>query len=214
MAVQPLVLFLQLLLASYVFDTATALAKDDKSQKEEAIKARFSLKLPHTAKYHPQDVDEFLRQHEAAAHLGAGAAAKPVLKVFGDEGEKYYGFDYERFGQHANIDIDHDEGREYIEGEGFNRTVGYMLPIGLHIDTDQPTSAAESNNSNNAKRWLRYFGPRASRLIKRQQTSCPANSSPCTSLGKPGICCPSGTTCSNVPDTGFGIVGCCPSMSI
>jgi hypothetical protein len=39
---------------------------------------------------------------------------------------------------------------------------------------------------------------------------CPDGTNACTSLGEPNSCCGTSDICINVPDTGFGSVGCCP----
>ncbi|KAL2196488.1 hypothetical protein P885DRAFT_78213 [Corynascus similis CBS 632.67] len=57
------------------------------------------------------------------------------------------------------------------------------------------------------------FGRTASALalLEKRQWACPSGTSSCSSIGFPNSCCGEGETCMEVPDTGLGPVGCCPS---
>jgi hypothetical protein len=48
-------------------------------------------------------------------------------------------------------------------------------------------------------------------FLERRQWSCPTGTSSCASIGYPNSCCREGETCFEVPDTGLGPVGCCPT---
>lgn len=50
--------------------------------------------------------------------------------------------------------------------------------------------------------------PRAA--LWRRDFKCPDGTGACTSIGAPNSCCSTSDLCINVPDTGFGNVGCCP----
>jgi hypothetical protein len=48
-------------------------------------------------------------------------------------------------------------------------------------------------------------------FLEKRQWSCPSGTSSCSAIGYPNSCCGAGETCMQVPDTGLGPVGCCPS---
>ncbi|AEO55944.1 hypothetical protein MYCTH_2300296 [Thermothelomyces thermophilus ATCC 42464] len=48
-------------------------------------------------------------------------------------------------------------------------------------------------------------------LLEKRQWACPSGTSSCSSIGFPNSCCGQDETCVEVPDTGLGPVGCCPS---
>ncbi|KAK4153919.1 hypothetical protein C8A00DRAFT_43234 [Chaetomidium leptoderma] len=48
-------------------------------------------------------------------------------------------------------------------------------------------------------------------FLERRQWACPSGTNSCSSIGFPNSCCGEGETCMEVPDTGLGPVGCCPS---
>lgn len=54
------------------------------------------------------------------------------------------------------------------------------------------------------------FGNSGTQLASRD-FKCPTGTSACTSINRSDRCCSAGDTCVNVPDTGSGDVGCCPS---
>lgn len=47
--------------------------------------------------------------------------------------------------------------------------------------------------------------------IYRRDFSCPDGTTSCSSIGQSNSCCQNGLTCNIIPDTGLGIVGCCPA---
>ncbi|KAK4121090.1 hypothetical protein N657DRAFT_578450 [Parathielavia appendiculata] len=47
--------------------------------------------------------------------------------------------------------------------------------------------------------------------FERRQWACPSGTRSCSSIGYPNSCCGESETCMEVPDTGLGPVGCCPS---
>ncbi|KAJ6260344.1 hypothetical protein Dda_4570 [Drechslerella dactyloides] len=143
------------------------------------------LRLPETAKYRPADVEELVRQHEDAV---ANGMPRPVMKLFADAvdaGEKYY-FHVDSFGVEANVGVQY-------------------LPVNVHFDfTDDDDSSPDGEDA--------LLDKRAGEHSKRQ-ASCPSGSAPCVNISKLGVCCPGGTACVNIQDTGFGTVGCCPNGS-
>ena len=45
--------------------------------------------------------------------------------------------------------------------------------------------------------------------LHRRDFVCPDSTTNCAAIGQPNSCCQNGLTCSIIPDTGLGIVGCC-----
>ncbi|KAF3936469.1 hypothetical protein ABW19_dt0207887 [Dactylella cylindrospora] len=157
--------------------------------------ARYTLRLPETAKYYPQDIDDLLRQYDASKNSGV----KPVMKLpeSGDEGQKYY--DFESF---VSFPSENFEGNlDFKDGKQF-------APANLHDAT------ASTHLGRAELGWTAWLKSPFGRLEKRQQLVCPAGNSPCTNIQQSGSCCPSGTTCVIIQDTGFGSVGCCPNGQV
>lgn len=50
-------------------------------------------------------------------------------------------------------------------------------------------------------------------FLEKRQWACPSGTSSCADIGYPNSCCGTTETCMEVPDTGLGPVGCCPSGS-
>jgi hypothetical protein len=48
-------------------------------------------------------------------------------------------------------------------------------------------------------------------FLEKRHWACPSGTTSCSSIGFPNSCCGTGETCMEVPDTGLGPVGCCPS---
>src|SRR3954470_21879513 len=102
-------LLLQLLLKVGIFVAAA----DETQAQSSKSQARYTLRLPETAKYHPHDIDDLIRQYDSAG------AIKPVMKIFGNaEDEKYYDFD-------SFISLPKDDG---------NATCAkHYLPLKVHV---------------------------------------------------------------------------------
>lgn len=149
---------------------------------------RYTLRLPATAKYYPKDLEDLVQQYDSAHQNGV---PKPIMKLFKgvDEGEKYY--DFESY--HHTID---------------RIPKGLFLPVNRHHSTHH-----EGAEGSQEAGWTPWVSP-LKRLGKRQNApACPSGNLACTNVQKPGYCCPTGSTCVNIQDTGFGSVGCCPSRS-
>ncbi|KAF3922175.1 hypothetical protein ABW21_db0205117 [Orbilia brochopaga] len=142
------------------------------------------LRLPETAKYRPQDVEELVRQHDDAV---ANGAPRPVMKLFADidAGEKYYPH-VDSYG--IVVDLPGDTGLIHI-------------PVNVHFT--ELDDEEEEDDDQGAMR----LGRRAAGSRVKRQASCPSGNSPCTGIGKPGICCPGGTTYNQCPQGSGG--GCC-----
>lgn len=75
----------------------------------------------------------------------------------------------------------------------------------------QAPFALHGNQQGNAR-------PLAGRLLKsprdifsldQRAFSCPGGTTACTSINRPNSCCPNGSTCQSITDSGQGDVGCC-----
>ena len=53
--------------------------------------------------------------------------------------------------------------------------------------------------------------PRATFHPEKRDFQCPGDTTVCSSINQPNSCCPAGTTCQSITDSGNGAVGCCPS---
>ncbi|EPS37330.1 hypothetical protein H072_8993 [Dactylellina haptotyla CBS 200.50] len=153
----------------------------------------YTLRLPPTAKYYPKDVDDLVRQY-AASNADSPGQRKPVMKLFangGDEGQKYYN-DFDSFISFPLRNRDLESGKLY-------------LPVNAHL--------IRQTEDGSKVGWTAWFKFPREGLEKRQQSdaSCPSGNSACTNILKPGYCCPTGTSCVSIQDTGFGAVGCCPN---
>ena len=74
----------------------------------------------------------------------------------------------------------------------------FQAPFALHRDTE--TTPFYSH-------WARGLFP----LLHERAFSCPNGTNACTGLNRPNSCCPFGSTCQLVTDTGQGDVACCGS---
>ncbi|KAK6351819.1 hypothetical protein TWF718_004964 [Orbilia javanica] len=158
---------------------------------------KYTLRLPATAKYYPKDIDELIQQYEDYDPQDAVQRFnKPVMKLLAhvraDEGEKYYDFD--SFFSYSGV---------HPADEGGLQPGKLYLPSHPHGER-----AGDRRKDQNWTFWFKY--PPALRKRKVQtEVACPPGNLPCTNILKPGYCCPGGTTCVSIQDTGFGSVGCC-----
>ncbi|KAK4104249.1 hypothetical protein N658DRAFT_484252 [Parathielavia hyrcaniae] len=75
-----------------------------------------------------------------------------------------------------------------------------------------PEEEEDDDESTSSPGWD-LFRRAASALafLERRQWACPSGTRNCSSIGYPNSCCGESETCMEVPDTGLGPVGCCPS---
>lgn len=71
----------------------------------------------------------------------------------------------------------------------------FHAPFALHRDTDTAPS----------------YLHRARGLLSDRAFQCPSDTDPCTGINRPNSCCPSGSSCQLVTDSGQGDVACCGS---
>ena len=55
--------------------------------------------------------------------------------------------------------------------------------------------------------------PRAIFGLDKRAYQCPGGTTVCTNINQSNSCCPTGTVCQSITDTGSGAVGCCPEGS-
>ena len=93
----------------------------------------------------------------------------------------------------------HLDGRDNSE-DWANASIPQPLqaPYALHVNGDFDT---------------RLKSPRAIFGLDKRQFQCPGDTTVCTSISQPNSCCPTGTVCQSITDTGDGAVGCCPEGS-
>lgn len=74
----------------------------------------------------------------------------------------------------------------------------FQAPFALHRDFDSPPSISH---------WARALLPQ----LHDRAFHCPTDTDACTSIDRPNSCCPSGSSCQLVTDSGQGDVACCGS---
>ena len=76
----------------------------------------------------------------------------------------------------------------------------FQAPFAVHINPEYEI-----------RKLLRrvLVSPRAIFSLDKRQFTCPTKTVVCSKINKPNSCCPSGTTCTSITDTGSGDVGCC-----
>ena len=148
--------------------------------------------------------------------------ATPVLvsvrKMGGEQGEMFFP-EYWRFDTVKQQELVLDSGTREPPRNRFaplngrdssedwaNASIAQPLqaPFALHIDGD-------FDNQPLRGRFLK--SPRAIFGLDKRQFQCPGDTTVCTSISQPNSCCPTGTVCQSITDTGSGAVGCCPEGS-
>lgn len=91
-------------------------------------------------------------------------------------------------------------------GDWANASIPQPLqaPFALHTSED-------FDNQPIRGRFL--ISPRAIFGLDKRQFQCPGDTTVCTNIKQPNSCCPTGTVCQSITDTGSGAVGCCPEGS-
>lgn len=79
-----------------------------------------------------------------------------------------------------------------------------QAPFALHVNGDF---------DNQPLRGRLLKSPRAIFGLDKRQFQCPGDTTVCTNISQPNSCCPTGTVCQSITDTGSGTVGCCPEGS-
>ena len=132
-----------------------------------------------------------------------------VFKMTEDEGEKFY-MEYWQFGgstpRAPMLDIAstpslrrRDEKEEALLLANLSIPISYRPAFALHTEHDFQSPD------------LRVREREALTLLQTRQFSCPTGTSSCSAIGYPNSCCATDETCFQIPDTGLGSVGCCPS---
>ncbi|KAF2707088.1 hypothetical protein K504DRAFT_410951 [Pleomassaria siparia CBS 279.74] len=150
--------------------------------------------LPSHMKYFPEDEVHVRRSLSISERLQRGEKPVGVKKMSGDPGEMFF-LDNWIFADDEVDKRDSDtDGSELETKTLVNGTILAMSPLRPHIEQ-------------NLFDPLLRIAPRASLFARG--FACPEGTKACTSLGAPNSCCGTSDTCINVPDTGFGTVGCC-----
>lgn len=144
-----------------------------------------------------------------------------VRKVSAENpGEKYYwDWEHEATSQQGfllglgnnNLEVDEPELDDEWEEEGQQEGEVDVVVV-VEVEEGEETPQA---NKYSAPLRMRSFasddGIIGVLLGKRQNFQCPTGTYACTSIGVPGSCCRTDEICERIPDTGMGVVGCCPS---
>jgi len=145
----------------------------------------------------------------AEAHMLVG-----VRKMSDDQGEMFFP-EYWSFG----ASNDHDTQLNLGKRKATLRSLGrfderndsndwantsipqpFQAPFALHTDLESESRPLGGSL---------LKSPRAIFPLDKRDFQCPGNTIVCTLINRPNSCCPTGTTCNIVTDTGYGDVGCC-----
>ncbi|KAL9117435.1 MAG: hypothetical protein Q9187_006029 [Circinaria calcarea] len=178
-----------------------------------AIDVQWPYNLPPHVKYFPEDEAMVRRNVEIHRKL---VEDKPrgVRKMSIDEGEMFF-LDYWQFdlgddaswSDQPNPDVNRRTPPLYQQYEetdsaepGKNASLPWFLQPPFPLHYKQPIIS----NPLLRRLWRTPFAE-----LDRRDFQCPTNTSDCLDVGFPNSCCPTGTTCIGVTDTGSGGVGCC-----
>ena len=163
-------------------------------------------------------VDAEFGRDGTSTSSNATAMLVSVRKMGGDQGEMFFP-EYWRFDtvkeqesvldsgtrEPPRIKYAHLNGRDNSE-DWANASIPQPLqaPFALHANGDF---------ANRSLRGRFLESPRAIFGLDKRQFQCPGDTTVCTSISQPNSCCPTGTVCQSITDTGNGAVGCCPEGS-
>ena len=163
-------------------------------------------------------IDAIRRRDGTSLSSNTAPMLVSVRKMGGDEGEMFFP-EYWRFDtvkeqesvlnsgmrEHLPNKFAHLDGRDNPE-DWANASISQPLqaPFALHANGDF---------DNRPLRGHFLKSPRAIFGLDKRQFQCPGDTTVCTSINQPNSCCPTGTVCQSITDTGSGAVGCCPEGS-
>lgn len=156
----------------------------------------------------------FSRRSEASRTNVESQVLVGLRKMSDDQGEMFFP-EYWSFEVASNPDA---------QG-GIGKRIPVLRPVG-HLDerenlggsanasTPLPFQAPFALHTGREVDSRRHLGgllmsPRDIFSLDKRQFQCPGNTVVCTSISRPNSCCPTGTTCNIITDTGYGDVGCC-----
>ena len=187
--------------------------------------------LPPHVKYWPEDRPNQIRDLEGIYRQQfMPLAPKAVKKMSTDEGEKFYlhYWEYDSVDTVMSMSAPEEscdsEQRDVESGQKIRPRVAehdreynasmpmpFSLPLRRHTQDTSPNPHFKKDLSYYSSLFLRPPRAGLAELVKRG-FQCPTGSSDCGSIGRPNTCCNQGETCSIIPDTGLGDVGCCPPL--
>ena len=172
---------------------------------------------PRASRSVPQ-IDAILGRHGISTSINATTMLVSVRKMGGEQGEMFFP-EYWRFdtmmeqesvfdsgtGEPPRNEFAHLDVRDNSE-DWANASIPQPLqaPFALHFHGDFDNRSLRS-------RFLK--SPRAIFGLDKRQFQCPGDTTVCSSISQPNSCCPTGTVCQSITDTGNGAVGCCPEGS-
>ena len=178
-----------------------------------ALDVQWPYNLPPHVKYFPEDEPLVQRNVETQRKV-VEQTPLGVRKMSIDEGEMFF-LDYWQFdlGDNAAWSGRRESamnGRtptlhgKYEEMDGREPVTNASIPLFL-----QPPFHLHNKHPVTSNPVLRRLPRTLFAQLDRRDFLCPTNTSDCLSVGFPNSCCPTGTTCIGVTDTGSGGVGCC-----
>ena len=163
-------------------------------------------------------IDAIPRRDGISTSGNATTMLVSVRKMGGEQGEMFFP-EYWRFdtvkdqesvldsgmGEPPRNEFVHLDGRANSE-DWANASILQPLqaPFALHVNGD-------FDNRSLRGRFLE--SPRAIFGLDKRQFQCPGDTTACSNINQPNSCCPTGTVCQSITDTGNGAVGCCPEGS-
>ncbi|KAH7399932.1 hypothetical protein BKA64DRAFT_469500 [Cadophora sp. MPI-SDFR-AT-0126] len=187
--------------------------------------AQWPYNLPPHVKFWPEDPPSRRRDLEAIEeHIRLGRKPVGVMKMSDDEGEKFY-MEYWQFegeleldGQRRVFDSPRESAavrrrNDFSQSEEEDRSKGnesavvnFRPSFVLHTEN---IAGAEELKARQVLRSRDVAGVLAA--LKARDFTCPTGTKDCSMLMSPTSCCATDETCFSIPDTGLGVIGCCPS---
>ncbi|KAK0104021.1 hypothetical protein ONS96_005126 [Cadophora gregata f. sp. sojae] len=180
--------------------------------------AQWPYNLPPHVKFWPEDPPSRRRDLEAIEeHIRLGRKPVGVMKMSDDEGEKFY-MEYWQFegeleqkglletrSESSVLRRDSSLQKDGLQGNE-STVLQFMPPFLLHTEN---TAGAEDLKARDLVR-----GRDAARVLAALQArdfTCPTGTNSCSMPMSPTSCCATDEVCFSIPDTGLGVVGCCPA---
>jgi progranulin len=167
--------------------------------------------FPAHAKFFPEDPPTRRRDLEAVQeHILAGHVPVAIKKMGEDESEmffpEYWGF----VEPDSSVQFSLFKDREGDDDATLLANASLPKPA-FAFHTNKENSLTEQAPLDSRIRALGARHPAvALALLKERGFQCPGNTSACTSIGYPNLCCGTDDGCFVITDTGLGPVGCCP----
>ncbi|KAG9236222.1 hypothetical protein BJ875DRAFT_237371 [Amylocarpus encephaloides] len=144
------------------------------------------------------------RRRAAEEHLRMGRSPIGVMKMSGDEGEKFY-MEYWQFqgniGQSSSpaSPVRPRDDEEVILLANGSMAIPFRAPLALHLGHE-----LEDYQD------LRAREAAVLAILEKREFTCPTGYLACAGIGFPNSCCAANENCFSIQDTGLGPVGCCP----